>query len=402
LDKPIEAPQTPDDAAWAMQSPEARTEPPAAATGEPAAAQDHSLPDIYKLRMAPDHARVAQVRGGSPETEAAVQAALAWLAANQDPDGRWNARSHEADRATMFDGQDRRNAGIDADSAMTGLALLTFLASGNTHRHGPHAEQVRRGLQYLLTVQAADGNLAGQADVFAKMYCHAMATFALSEAYGMTGDRRLSDAVHRAIAYSVAAQDAYGGGWRYRPGDPGDTSQLGWQLMALKSAELAGIPIPETTRQGAITFLRSVSSGNYGGLACYRPGEQVSRTMTAEALVCWQFLGMSRQDPAGNEAGDLLMGQLPGQGTANLYYWYYGTLATFQLQGDYWRRWNEALRTRLLATQRTGGELAGAWDPDGTWGGYGGRIYSTSLSALCLEVYYRYLPLYIEAGDGRK
>ena len=66
----------------------------------------------------------------------------------------------------------------------------------------------------------------------------------------------------------------------------------------------------------------------------------------------------------------------------------------FQLQGDYWRQWNEALQTQLLASQRTAGALAGSWDPDAVWGGYGGRIYSTSLSALCLEVYYRYLPLY--------
>ena len=94
----------------------------------------------------------------------------------------------------------------------------------------------------------------------------------------------------------------------------------------------------------------------------------------------------------------LLLEQLPGNGPANLYYWYYGTLAMFQLQGDYWQQWNEALRTQLLASQRTAGALAGSWDPDAVWGGYGGRIYSTSLSTLCLEVYYRYLPLYSQSG----
>ena len=141
------------------------------------------------------------------------------------------------------------------------------------------------------------------------MYCHAMATCALSEAYGMTHDDRLREPVRRAIDYTLAAQDPIGGGWRYRPGDAGDTSQLGWQLMALKSAELAGIPMPDKTRQGIIRYLQSVSSGKYGGRASYRPGEQPSRPMTAEALVCWQFLGLPAQHPACNEAGDYLVGE---------------------------------------------------------------------------------------------
>ena len=86
----------------------------------------------------------------------------------------------------------------------------------------------------------------------------------------------------------------------------------------------------------------------------------------------------------------------------NLYYWYYGTLSMYQLQGDYWRQWNEALQSALVRTQNGAGDLAGKqWDPVCIWGGYGGRIYSTSMSALCLEVYYRFLPLYkgkTEAG----
>ncbi|MGO8690012.1 MAG: prenyltransferase/squalene oxidase repeat-containing protein [Thermoguttaceae bacterium] len=366
-----------------------------ASAGPPA----QPMPDVYRLRMVPNHARLAEGHGGSPETEAAVQAALQWLADNQSADGHWSARQHEAGRETPADGRDRQHAGLHADSAMTALALLAFLGSGETHRDGPHREAVRRGLEYLLSVEGGDGNLSGQTDIFARMYSHAMAAFALSEAYAMTGDGRLRDGVGRAVAYTLAAQDAAGGGWRYRPGDPGDTSQLGWQWMALKSADLAGIRSGEPARQGIMRFLRSVSSGDYGGLASYRPGEQATRTMTAEALVCWQFLGMAREDPASNEAGDFLLGQLPGQGAVNVYYWYYGTLAMYQLQGEYWRRWNQALQTQLLGSQRKAGALAGSWDPDATWGGYGGRIYSTSLSALCLEVYYRFLPLYSHVGN---
>lgn len=355
---------------------------------------ENVIPDAYRLRMAPDHTDVAEHQGGSAETEAAVKAALKWFADHQAADGRWNPRDHGAGRETNVMGHDHQGAGSRADTGVTGLALLTFLASGHTHRDGPYQEDVRRGLQYLMQAQAQDGSLGGQAALFEFMYCHAMAACALSEAYGMTHDERLRGPVERAIAYTVAAQDPVGGGWRYRAGTPGDTSQLGWQLMALKSADLAGIPISGSTRQGVIRYLRSVSSGKYGGKASYRPGEQVSRTMSAEALVCWQFLGLPREHPACGEAGDLLLGELPGEGLCNLYYWYYATLAMYQLQEHHWERWNEALRKTLVNRQIKDGPMAGSWEGDDLWGSHGGRLYSTALATLSLEVYYRFLPLY--------
>ena len=50
------------------------------------------------------------------------------------------------------------------------------------------------------------------------------------------------------------------------------------------------------------------------------------------------------------------------------------------------------MKEALVTTQQTRGDDAGSWNPDGIWGGYGGRVYSTALSALILEVYYRYEP----------
>jgi hypothetical protein len=369
----------------------ARTQIPSPADAET------EIPEMYKLRVEPNRSEVAQHHGGSPETEKAVQAALKWLAENQAADGRWRAGDHGAGRDENVLGHARQNAGSEADTGVTGLALLAFLASGNTHEHGDYQENIRHGLEFLLKTQARDGNLGGSAAVYEHMYCHAMATCALSEAFGMTHESRLREPVERAIRYSIAAQDPRGGGWRYHPGDPGDTSQLGWQLMALKSADLAGVPIPETTRRGIARFLQSVSSGKQGGLASYRAGEQVSHSMTAEALVCWQFLGISRDHPACNEAGDFLLKELPGQGVKpDDYYWYYGTLAMYQLQGDYWQKWNAALQKTLLARQIKDGPLVGTWDTDTVWGGYGGRIYTTAIATLSLEVYYRFLPIYAE------
>jgi hypothetical protein len=327
-----------------------------------------------------------------------VQAALAWLATNQSADGRWDADRFGAGHERKVLGHDRQGAGARADTATTGLALLAFLGAGHTHLSGKYKDNVKRGLEHLLNAQAADGNLGGDAEMYAFMYSHGIATLALSEAFAMTSDKRLEPSLRGAIAYTIQAQHPSTGGWRYRPNDPGDTSQLGWQLMALKSAELSGLDIPDATRDGMIRFLRSVSTGNHGGLASYRPRERATRPMTAEALVCRQFLGMMRDNPAANEAGDYLLAELPNTERINLYYWYYGTLGMYQLQGDHWRRWNAAMQEALVKRQVNAGPTGGSWDPECLWAGYGGRVYTTAMAALCLEVYYRYLPLYGELG----
>lgn len=355
-------------------------------------------PQIYQQRVVADREQVALAHGGSAKTEAAVNAALTWLAKNQEADGRWSPRRFGAGQETEVLGHNRGGAGANADTGITGLAMLALLGAGNTHERGTHQKAVAGGIRFLIEMQHPNGNLGGNAEPFAFMYCHGMATLALSEAYAMTGDAALHEPVKRAIGYTISAQNRSTGGWRYRPQEMGDLSQLGWQLMALKSAELAGVEIPTTTREGMVRFVQSVSSGASGGLASYRAGERVSRPMTAEALVCKQFLGIPRQNPASDEAGNFLLGELPGTGERNFYYWYYGTLGMYQLQGEHWRRWNDALTTQLLQSQITAGEAAGTWEPNDVWGGYGGRVYSTALATLCLEVYYRYLPLYVEAA----
>jgi len=374
------------------------TPPSAPSSPAPAVPPGQSVPAVYQLRTAPDRGRLARARGATDETEAAVHAALRWLAKNQDADGRWNPRRHGAGRELYVAGRDRQGAGARADTGMTGLALLAFLAAGHTHEQGDYESNVRNGLTYLVSVQTPSGKLAGDAERFAAMYCHAMATIALSEAYAMTRDSRLAGPLRRAIDYTVSAQDPQGGGWRYVPGDPGDTSQFGWQLMAIKSADLAGVTTPEDTWRRMFVYLKSVSSGRYGGLAAYRAGQEASRSMTAEALVCRQWLGMPPGSPTGTEAGDYILGELPGEGKTNLYYWYYGTLGMYHLQGEYWQRWNAAMQATLLPLQHKSGSLAGSWDPNTVWGGYGGRVYSTSMATLCLEVYYRYLPVYAETA----
>jgi hypothetical protein len=347
-----------------------------------------TVPELYRLRFNHNAAQLAAA-GGSPDTEAAVNLALAWLASNQERDGHWSAARHEAGRGNPQLGQERGDTGVDADTGITALALLAFLGAGQTHLEGEHRVVVQKGLEYLLAAQHSNGSLAGNAKLFASMYCHGMATFALSEAMAITRDQRLRPFVERAIAYTVASQHARGG-WRYQPGDVGDMSQFGWQIMALNSAELAGVTVPAATKERSIQFLNATSSGRAGGLASYRAGERTSRTMTAEAYLCRHLLGTRITPETTQETVSFLMQELPTNRSANVYYWYYGTLAMRFAGGREWQTWNEALQNELLFTQRQNGTAQGSWNPDSSWGSYGGRVYQTALSALCLEAYYRY------------
>jgi hypothetical protein len=343
-------------------------------------------------------------RGGDAETEAAVRAALDWLAKVQSRDGRWDPRMHGAGWEPRIDGQDRKGAGARADTAITGLAVLAFLGAGHTHLEGDYRENVKRALEYLLRTQNADdGNLGGRASTFAFMYCHAMATFAMCEAYAVTEDERLAAPVRRAVNYTLSCQDPRGGGWRYKPGDAGDTSQLGWQVMVIKSAELAGMKIPPQTKTGVRRFLKSVSAGKHGGLARYQPNKAISGAMTGEALFCRQLIDGAAPASATKEATDYLLTMPPGAERPNLYYWYYATLAMNQVGGEAWSRWNTSLKRALLPRQRRGGAFAGSWDANTQWGAHGGRVYSTAMATLSLEVYYRYSSLRpAAAGQGRR
>ena len=367
------------------------------------------IPDKYVDRFAEDLTALATERGGSEQTERSVHAALEWLAATQSSNGGWDASRFGAGKELVVLGHDRRGAGAEADTGVTGLALLAFLGSGHSHLQGSYRNEVARALEYLRQRQRSDGSLFGDAELFARMYCHAMATLAVCEAYAVTRDTRLDGMARRATSFSLAMQHPTDGGWRYRRGDTGDTSLLGWQLMALKSAELAGIEIPQITWTRVERFLERVQRGDAGGLAAYRPDSPPSRTMTAEAWFCRQLLQTSRNvalaEPAIEEALESLGKELPSASHRNLYYWYYATLALQQNQEhspqslEAWESWNLALTTALLSTQ----EADGSWNENTVWGGDGGRVYTTAISTLCLEVYYRYRPA-SEPGDlaGRK
>ena len=369
------------------------------------------VPEVYRSRLDPNRSTLAKRAGATAASEQAVERALDWLAKHQDADGSWDGKVARTADGTPLPGDDDYTVHCppgdicpgdcfywEADTALTGLALLAYLGAGYTHTDGVYSDTVARGLDFLVLSQKPDGDLRGPSRAVG-MYCHAMASLALCEAYALTADDRLRVPVERAVNFLVKARSP-GGGWRYAPGDPlGDTSILGWAVLVLKSARFAGIAVPKEAEASALTWLNKVADGPDGGLARYQPAKAVTETMTAEAWVCRLFLGAGAdgRGAADSEASAYLMARAPDRGEYNVYYWYYGTLAMYMHGGPSWPRWNAQVRDQLVRRQKTKGHQAGSWDPDETaYGSRGGRIYGTALAALTLEVYYRYLRLYDE------
>jgi hypothetical protein len=353
--------------------------------------------DLARQRSSTQRSTLLDRFGGNRATEQAVEDALIWLAAHQESNGRWDGDGFMS-HCPAGDRCDGRAIEGGSDVGVSGLAILAFLGAGHTHaERGPFQETVRRGLNWILMEQHPDGDLTGK-DRQGRIYSHAIATLAITEAYQLTGDDRIKPFAEKAVSWLVRAQQPELGGWRYAPRVDSDTSVFGWAIMALASAKQAGFSVPDSCWDKAQTWLPKVSSGEHGGLACYQPGRHASPSMTAEALVCRQLFGLPRSSNTATEAVLYMLQHPPSRSDYNLYYWYYGTFAMIQVGGPNWERWNNSLQPMLLETQRRSGHAKGSWDPQSPFGVDGGRVFSTAASALCLEVYYRYLPIYRETS----
>ncbi|MEC7408541.1 MAG: prenyltransferase/squalene oxidase repeat-containing protein, partial [Planctomycetota bacterium] len=324
--------------------------------------------------------------GGSENTEISVKRALDYLVSQQRENGSWDPRTSHAGLERSPLGESRGSAGSHAETALTGLALLSLMGAGHTHQEGQYADAVYKGLAFLIHQQKPNGSMQGNAKIYEATYCHGMAALAMCEAAAITRDASAILSAERAIAHTQALQHPATGGWRYTEGDPGDLSQLGWQAMVLDSGNRAGIAISDRSILGVQRFLQSVQVGRSGGLASYRRGEAPTHTMTAEALATRILIGDKISKEAIEEAEAYLMLNLPGNGQDNYYYWYYATIGLHQLQNENWNQWNQALQQRLLTTQNPDG----SWPTQTLWGGYGGKIYTTAMATLCLETYYRH------------
>ena len=337
-------------------------------------------------------------QGATKESEAAVDRALDWLVAHQNYDGSWNFDL----RVSRCKGKcTHSGTGAIARNAATALGVLPFLGAGITRQSGRYRSEVTSAIRYLLDRQDRRG---GYLEPQGTMYSHGLVTLALCELVALEKrephassfrrqKKRLREAAQRAIDYVIAAQH-HAGGWRYEPGQSGDTSVVGWQAMALQSGRLAGLNVPDKTMHGITKFLDAVSSGSYGATYGYQDSGARPGT-SAVGLLCRMYLGWDRTHP-GISAGVDYLNRI-GPSSNNLYYDYYATQVMHHYQGDSWEQWNSMLRDHLVQSQARQGHAAGSWYFDGDFGSdIGGRLYLTAMATMTLEVYYRHLPIYQE------
>jgi len=365
--------------------------------------------------------------GGRKKFDDAVDDALRWLAAHQSPNGGWEAANFNhwcdlqpvSDPSKMPDGLGKALY----DAGVTGLSLCAFLGAGYTNRgKHPFAKVVSRGLGYLKNIQDPEGCF-GPRSTQQYIYNHATASLAMVEAYGMTGSPIFKGSAQRCLDFIALTRNPYFA-WRYgiKPGD-NDTSVTGWMMMALKSAMLINkdaqekkkplpLTVDESAFEGIRAWLDKMTDPDYGrvgyttrGTGPARPQELVDRfpnekseSMTAVGMLARIFMD---EDPRKSEIikkGAELCRKLPptwneSDGSIDMYYWYYATLAMYQVGGAAWEDWKKGLEKAVVETQRKDTDYClykGSWNPVGPWGPDGGRVYSTSVLAMCLMVFHRY------------
>lgn len=349
--------------------------------------------------------------GGTPDSEEAVKLALEWIAKHQMEDGGWNF-----DHTIGSGDRSRKNPGrmTDARNAATAMALLPFLGAGNTHLNGEYKDTVRRGLSFLLQRARVDSKgLSFYEPTSGTMYSHGLCSIVFCEAYAMTGDKDLGSAAQGCVKFIEWFQDNRGGGWRYDPQQPGDTSIVGWQLMALKSAKQSGLNVRKETLKLATRYLDFASSDSgafygYSSPPSADPNYR-ERAPTSIGLLCRMYLGWDRDHPSLKrgvawlaDEGPVLRSERNPLGV-NMYHNYYATQVMKQYGGPEWDKWNNEMRDFLVKSISKEGLERGSWffDSGNDLGTEtGGRLYYTSLCCMTLEVYYRYMPLYDDKASA--
>lgn len=335
-----------------------------------------------------DRERLLQELGGTPGTQDAVREGLEWLKRNQQRDGLWQLTGPYAD-----------GTNLENRSAATALALLCFLGAGHTHQSGEYQDVVRKGLLALLERQQFDGDfyrIDGTQIEIANhhLYTHAQGMIVVCEALAMTGDESLVEPATKAVQFAEKYQTPEGG-WRYTLGVDADLSVTGWFVLGLQSAKMAGIPVQEKTWEGIDRFLYRVEHEDHIRFV-YKRNDEPTLAMTAEGVLCRQYLGWKRDEPQLNDAVAYLGANPINFDAKDYYYWYYASQVMRNMEGDAWKQWNEVMREEIPKNQVRDGRERGSWEPFGdrySMSG-GGRMYSTCLMILTLEVYYRHLPIY--------
>lgn len=310
------------------------------------------------------------------QVNASIDRGLEYLAAKQRKDGGWHA-----------------------NNAMNSLALLAFMGRGHTPGRGRYPDVLEKGKKFILANSQDNpkGYLAQMGG--GSMYEHGLTTLALAEMYGMDPDPELETRLRAAVSLIERTQSPRGG-WRYSPApDNQDLSVTVMQIVALRAANNAEIPVSQKVIDKAIAYVKSC---NYpaGGFGYEGPGQ--GGPTSAAGVLSLQLLGKP-DDPGIPKTMDYLKTFLRGtpkeqwenHGLGYFYYFhYYAMQAFYQYGGNHWNDWHPKVRDALLLKQNKDG----SWDvPAGSSEAAHAdpnKVYSTAMACLVLDIYLHFLPAY--------
>lgn len=292
--------------------------------------------------------------------EIVYEKGMKYLAASQSAEGSWNDS-------------------VGEEPGVVGLCVAAFLAHGEDPIDGRYAENIRRGIDFIIRQQDSSNGYIGSS-----MYNHAFAAKALAEAYGQVDNPSIEPALRKAIDLILAAQGRNrSGAWRYTPESrDADTTVTGCQLVTLFAARNAGLAVPDEAIRKGLAYLGNnrAANGSYG----YTSLTGGKPTLTAIGLLC-QSLAKER-DSKGYEASlGFLKENLDYRDRYYPYYFeYYMSQALFHADEAVWKEWNER-NIRYLSTIQSA---------DGSFPGNQGPSFSTAGALLSLALNFRYLPIY--------
>ncbi|MBX7103064.1 MAG: terpene cyclase/mutase family protein [Gemmataceae bacterium] len=320
---------------------------------------------------------VAPLRAAAPgdtakideATRKATASALQWLGTKQNADGSWS------------------EARFPHNTAITAFALLAYMSQGHLPGQGPFGPEISKGTRFLLTSGTADGYLVGSRG--GNMYCHAMATLALAELWGMSGDQEVRPVLAKAVDLIVRCQNREGG-WRYDPTpSSADVSVTIMQVMALRAAKNGGLHVPDQTLDNAIKYILSCydeRTGGFGYTTMLRTRPGFARTAAGVCVLQLSGKHDALQIPKAVE-------YLKANFETREHFWYghyYASHAMHQVGGKEWEAWYDRLKTTMLRLQSADGSWTRAgYDREGV-----GPCYATSIAVISLSVPAGYLPIF--------
>jgi hypothetical protein len=319
-------------------------------------------------------------------TEAVINGALKYLAAQQLADGSWTG-----DKSST---QSNKWA-----VAMTAYVMMAYMSNGNLPDAGPYAKQVKNGMQFLLDSVQADGTFH-TGDPSHYMYMHGLGTMVLAELYGETQNPLIKPKLEHLVLLIVRGQNPEGG-WRYQPGShDADLSVTVPQTVALIAAKRAGIAVPQLTIDRAVAYIKKCAVGTTGEFSYQVRGGGGSYARNSAAIYALQISGLF-DDPLVAAGSARVMQEINRSADPNwraewlTYGSYYSGVAHYLMGGEKWKTYYQTFGQQfLLKHVTTQGDMS-YWDVSLDTRAKGtGSNWCTAVFTTILSLPYGYLPLY--------